>query len=131
MYIDAKNDQGGTFFASESGLYRFTIIGGAFSPHPTDDFDSYWANSIHIFNNTPIRWDLNGGPGFDYYLGDGIKYPSGYAAETAGIGQFVDIPMDAGNYVTLILPGAQDQYSNHRGGITVSVNWDPSLPVLS
>jgi hypothetical protein len=127
VYIPGTDVQGVIFSPSESGIYRFTIASGAFSPHPTDDEDSYWASSIHIFNNSPPRWvyypetQTWGPEDFDFYLGNGIMYGSSSAAAAAGIGQSVDIPLDAGKYVTMLLPGSQSQYATHRGGITVSI----------
>ena len=132
FYVAGTNDADFKWTAPESGLYRFTIVSGAFSPYPTDDpaeypeYPPYWANNIHILNNTPVRWvhltdPDRWGADFDYYLGDGVKYPSSIAAETAGIGKKVTIPMDANKYVTLICPDTQGQYSDNRGGMTVSV----------
>jgi eukaryotic-like serine/threonine-protein kinase len=126
VYIPGTDDKGVFFSSTESGIYRFTILDGAFTPGPDDD--TYWTHSIHIFNNSPPRWIYYTDPArwgpddFDYYLGDGVMYGSSTAAATSGVGQFVDIPINAGNYVTMILPGSRDQYSYHRGGITVSIS---------
>jgi len=128
VYIPGTADQGVFFSSTESGIYRFTITGGSFSPQPTDVPGSYWANCIHIFNNSAPKWvyypktDSWGPDDFDYYLGDGIMYPSSTAAATAGVGQIVDVPIDAGKYVSMILPNSQGGYSTSRGGITVSIS---------
>ena len=130
IYLSGADDQGVVFSSSVSGIYRFTITGGAFSPHASDDVPRYyWANSIHIFNNSQPRWvyypppDERWGPdNFDFYLGDGIKYTSSSAAAAAGVGQFVDVPIDAGNYVSLILPSSLGHYSEMRGGMSVLIS---------
>jgi len=128
VYIPGTDDQGVIYSSTESGIYRFTITGGSFSPQPIDVSGSYWANNLHIFNNSPPRWvyypetETRGPDDFDYYLGDGIMFPSNTAAAIAGVGDIVDIPIDAGKYVTMICPDVQGQYSENRGGMTVSIS---------
>jgi hypothetical protein len=129
IYVAGTNDAGVKWVAPESGIYRFTIVSGAVSPYPSDDISGmYWDHVLHIFNNSPIRWEIPDGvsgrmgPGFDYYLGDGVMYSSSNAAETAGIGKYVTIPMDVGKYVILITPDVEGEYYNDRGGITVSIS---------
>ena len=129
IYIDAKNDAGVRFTARESGIYRFTIINGAYSRFAVDDVSagSYWNNGIHVFKDRPIEWIANPAGGFgpdamDYYLGTGIENPTRSVAEQGGIGNSVEVPLNAGGYVIIICPDTRDGYANNRGGMYVHVN---------
>lgn len=146
LYIDATDWDGVKYIATSNGTYRFTIISGAYESvdralYPDHPEWLGYRNLLLVYKNRPVEWVQNGTTEY----GDPVEFPlnndnllgvlrydyASYAeAEAAGIGQYIDIPMSAGDYVLLICPDARNvmpgggysySYYDNEGGMTVSV----------
>jgi Zn-dependent protease len=146
-YIPSSNHTGTTFNAPQSGIYRFTIVGGAYIGNPQGfksgvgigSEDAGWETSIVIYKNRqpelgPVTQlgDMIFMPlaNWDYSLSDFITYPTYEIAEQRGKGQFVDIPLNENDYV-IIRPvgiiavshpwGSNWYYDKYIGGVDIRI----------
>lgn len=129
--VSSLNEQGMKFTAKYKGIFRFSIQQGAYEPSPRSSQPDHpelwgWKTEVLIYKNQPIIWSA--GPGiyhnpvnWDYLVGVQTLSPTYAEAEQNGIGKFVDIPMDKGDYLILVINDAQDCFWDNSGGITVNV----------
>jgi uncharacterized protein YycO len=125
LYMPSTLEYGVTFNASSSGTYRITIVGGAWSPWPEGSPDDQgWKTGISIYKNRPVVYMPD--PNFpgkwgpvvpDYGLGDYNYHSSYQEAEAAGIGLFIDIPLNTNDYLVFLTPDHLGWYYHNRGGI--------------
>ena len=94
-------------------MYHFDVS-GSYNPWPSGHPES-WMSGVYIYFNRPVQWAPEG------WGGEGI--PNVYMDYMTSAGSPIDIPMNAGDYLTLI---AFDGYSgycgnSYQGGVTVSI----------
>ena len=105
------------FTAPSEGIYHFTVS-GSYNPWPYGHAES-WMSGVYIYKNRPVQWAPQG------WGGEGI--PNIYMDYTVSAELPIDIPMNAGDYITLI---AFDGYSgycgnSYQGGVIVSTIHSP------
>ncbi len=152
IYVPGNEINGVTWTTPITGIYRFTITGGAFSPWGCDaqfpepycgDPGSKvcWGWHVGIYgcidrspwsNCLPEDCPFEG-PAFDFAFGDGCYWMTLQKAEAASIGMFTDVNLDAGQIVILLAPDHKGYYTANRGGMYVSVEKlsEPGQPIAS
>ena len=122
--------EGVKFTASFTGTYRFTIVGGAYISEPPDHPHYLgWRTWIFAYKNRPIEWSrgtphdgCGPNPGdWDYSLGDGQGQSTYEEAEAIAMGTFVDIPLEAGEFVIWVTDDSQNCFWDNSGGIYFSI----------
>jgi hypothetical protein len=139
VYVDSNAVEGVSFIADTTGTFRFTITSGAYSCWPSSDPDIGWYSGVIVYKNRPIDWEpFPGSPdtfytaGADFVIGNtGTKYSDYASAEASGVGSYVDIPMNVGDYLIILTPDGkcgivddpQDEcgYGDNEGGIYLDV----------
>jgi pimeloyl-ACP methyl ester carboxylesterase len=147
VYVDSNAVEGVSFIADTTGTFRFTIASGAYSCWPSSHPDIGWYSGVIVYKNRSIDWQpYPGSPdtfyaaGADFVIGNtGTKYPDYASAESSGVGSYVDIPMNAGDYLVILTPDGkcgivdnpQDEcgYGDNQGGIYLSV-FEVELPTV-
>jgi hypothetical protein len=129
--------EGVNFTAASTGIYRFTIIGGAFELCPPDHPDWWgWKTEILIYKNRPIFW--SGGwyapehpnpANWDFSVGSPHFQPTYEAAETTGKGMFVNIALAENEYVILVVNDSKGHFLDNSGGVYFSITVLPPAPV--
>lgn len=129
--VEGYQENGVSFEATVTGRYKFTIIGGAYSPWPTDDYpgNQGWLTTLYIYKNREASWGtretgLTGPVNPDYSIGSGTILPSKEQAEDLARGKFISIDLSAGNYLLFVPIDEKTAYnfpSNNRGEVLLSV----------
>jgi len=132
--------EGVNFTAASTGIYRFTITGGASEvcpPEQQPERPSWWGwkTQILIYKNRPIYW--SGGPfgpehpsaaNSDFSVGYQYLLPTYEEAEIIGKGMFVDIALAENEYVILVVPDATGYFYDNSGGVYLSIAILPPVP---
>lgn len=132
--------EGVYFTAASTGIYRFTITGGAFELCPPQSAPSHpdwwgWCTEILIYKNRPVYW--SGGywapahpspADWDFSMGDPYVQPTYEAAEEIGKGMFVDIALAENEYVILVVNDPKGYFLDNSGGVYFSVAMPTSVP---
>jgi len=132
--------EGVSFTAASTGIYRFTIIGGASEACPPEAQPNHpewwgWKTEILIYKNRPIYW--SGGylaperpnpANWDFLVGSSDFQPTYEAAETTGKGMFVDIGLVENEYVILVVNDCVGCFFDNSGGVYLSVAILPPVP---
>ncbi|MBM3709245.1 MAG: hypothetical protein FJW61_02325, partial [Actinobacteria bacterium] len=124
--IDSKNREGVKFIASNSGLYEFKIVGGAYTVYwypfePNKKFN--WNTYLSIFINQSIKWSGDGECGKsvvneDRHVGYS-DFESFYEAENSKyINVFINLK--AGDYIILLVPDGYNCYDDNLGTVIVN-----------
>lgn len=137
LYLPSTAEYGVTFSAPASGNYRFTIIGGAWSPVPEESPENMnWLAWAVIYKNRNVQFEPDPNrPGLwvpvvsDFVVGDQTYYPTYAMAEAAGKGLFVDIPLNKGDYLVFLPPDHRDWYYDNRGGIYFNITPPPTVKI--
>ncbi len=140
LYVPGTAENGVVFTSKKDGIYRLTKISGAakgpdypgvpFRCGVCENYYPCWCVKVFIYKDRPVFWgpfsgcpDVPSSP--DYILGSGC-YWTLEEAEAATNGKFIDIPMNAGESLILIIQSYQGYYSENIGGVTVLVEpYDP------
>jgi len=119
------------FDASSTGKYRFTILRGAYSSWPTErETDNQWRTIVYIYKNRSISWGprleitepIN--PDFSVGLWESPSLDSREEAEAAAKGMYVEIDLQAGEYLIFVPIDDQTGYNSfgaNRGEVTIQV----------
>jgi hypothetical protein len=141
--IISATAEGTTFTASSGGTYRFTITGGALQvcpPEAAPDHPEWWGwkTELLIYKNRPIIW--SGGAhapehpspaDWDFSVGDQAFQPTYEQAEQIGTGMYVDIPLQANEYIILVVNDSQGYFWDNSGGVTLSVQPPLIIPATA
>jgi len=133
--------EGVNFTAASTGIYRFTIIGGAFEvcpPEAEPDHPSWWGwkTEILIYRNRPIYW--SGGywapehpnpANWDFSVGHPYHQPTYEVAEGIGKGMFVNIALAENEYVILVVNDSKGYFLDNSGGVYFSITVPTPVPV--
>ena len=133
--------EGVTFTAHTDGIYRFTVIEGAYISEPTDHQNYLgWRSWLLGYKNRAISWSRGTSsqycgfsPGdWDYDLGSGDGMDTYEMAESFVVGQYVDVPLTKNDYVIWIVDDSRNCYHDNDGEIylcaqiTYSGDWTPN-----
>ena len=133
LLVDSTDPEGVTFTAPVSGLYSFTVVGGAANHLPETDpnWAMYggWRTRIILVVNKPVEWgegdnyELYGAVpvNYDYVLGSEDKYDTYEGSETAALGSSVTIDLNAGDYVVALEHDHEEHYFDNDGVMRVLV----------
>ncbi len=128
--VDSANPEGVKFIAPVSGLYEIAITGGSYCYLPPDEEDwsvyGGWRTMLHMYINKPIEWGEPGewGPSpinFDDTVGPDKSAPTIAKAETIGEESSVNVQLDEGGYIILLVYDGLDYYSDNSGTVRVKI----------
>lgn len=141
LFVSALDQSGVTYWAPAAGVYRFEITGGAYEGTPPESRPDQpelwgWYTKLLLYKNRPVDWmtypcwQSFPGPGdWDRELGSWILYPTYEAAQLNGQGHYVEIALQAGQYVTMVANDCRDCcFGDNSGGVVVSVRLDAAPP---
>jgi len=126
--VPATSASGVQFQASRDGLYSIVILEGATNNWAADAPTSLgWQSWLFIYKNRPIEWGPNGsyGPSAtnpDFSVGDPAFYQTYDAAESAGQGASVEVSLNKGDYIILVIQDCLNYYYDNRGALTVRIS---------
>lgn len=132
------NVEGTQFVAQDSGVHRFTITSGAYSPcppHVAYPDCGKWHAYLVLYVNRDIAWssepDRDGfvGPvNEDLSIGDPTFRDTAGEAEAASSPSLVDIPLHQGDFLWLLPQDAKGTYVDNAGLMTLDVTVISPLP---
>ncbi len=129
--VDSVNPEGVKFIAPESGLYKMTILGGAycFLSEDEEDWAIYggWRTMLYLYINREVKWGAPDEWGLhpinpDNAIGPDQNYPTTAEAETAGQDTVVMIDLDKGGYVIALVSDGSDYYSDNSGIVEIRIS---------
>lgn len=125
--------EGTTFNVASTTIYRFEIVEGAFEVCPPEAQPAHpewwgWKTEVLIYKNRPVEW----GGGFhapehpnprnwDYAVGDPTLKSTYEEAEEAGKGMYVDIALEEGDYLILLVNDAKGYFWDNSGELHLSI----------
>jgi hypothetical protein len=142
VYFPGTYGDGIVVEAQASGTYRFTILEGAYAqfrpPAVTSDADltSGWLAGIMFYKNRPVEYRAVEGSVYsikrvpvnpDYTLGETWPPRQTYIeAATYNNGKYVDIPLEKGDRLMLVLHDAvgdnKDYFKDDLGGMNIKIS---------
>ena len=120
------------FTASEQGTYRFYLTSGAYGLW--DSGNGHWRTLVNIYKNRAVIWCSYPPTGErapcnpDFSIGATPLSQTYALAEAAGIGDFVNVDLNAGDYVMMIAPDGETGYCGN--GCQAGVNVDVTVTSL-
>jgi hypothetical protein len=129
--VSSLKEQGETYTAKSKGIFRFSIQGGAYEPSPPSSQPDHpelwgWKTAVLIYKNKSIQWAT--GPGlyhnpvdWDYLVGVQTLSPTYEEAEEIGKGKFIDIPLNKGDSLVLVINDAQNYFWDNSGEVIVEI----------
>jgi hypothetical protein len=128
--IPGYQDAGVRVNIPTTGIYRFTIEDGAYSPWPTDNYPGNrgWFTLLHIYKNRSITWGKTpwekiGPIEPDFTLGVGEYMPDKNDAISAAKGASLNLKLGANDYLIFVPIDEQGQYADNRGEIEMSITF--------
>ncbi|MFA4836165.1 MAG: carboxypeptidase regulatory-like domain-containing protein, partial [Dehalococcoidia bacterium] len=129
LYIPGTEQDGIQFVAPQDGIYRFTITGGAVEVCPPASQPNHpewwgWRTWVLFYKNRQIEWGAegwNGNPNpsnWDFSMGYCCQ-PTYQEAEQLGIGTFIELPLLAGDYLTLGFHDSRNCFGDNSGGVSI------------
>jgi hypothetical protein len=124
--VPANTEDGVLVTAPEAGTYLFTITGGSYSFYA--DIDE-WLSVLVAYRNRPAVFGAGGRDtspvNADYTLGPYSPQPTPEAAAATGVGARIRVPLNAGEYLRLLVPDSQGFFGDNRGRMSVFVEQEP------
>jgi hypothetical protein len=115
---------------NESGMYKISYQGDAYSPWPNEQHADYqgWTTILRIYINNSIEWGttdygLVGPINHDYYLGPGGYYFDKNEAISSTGNDSRTIRLDEGDYITLVILDEKGRYFDNRGKVDVGITY--------
>ena len=134
LFVSALDETGSTYIAPKDDIYRFTIIGGAYEHTPPESQPGHpelwgWSTKLYIYKNRPISWSTPcwagySGPGnWDFELGSWTLYETYQQAEEASRGEYIDLSLSQGDFVTFIIQDCKECcFWDNSGGVYLSIS---------
>ena len=105
-----------TYFKATDTLYI------SFNDNPIEEKKDISENIlIELDKNKNIVWNRNP-TSADYTLGIGRSSTTSGEAEKNGVGSYIDIQLNKGDYVIIVADDSQGDFGDNRGSINVSVS---------
>jgi len=128
LYVPANAQEGITFTALSTGIYEFTVTGGAYNNWGSGSSEGGWWTGLYFYVNKSVQWvpDVPNGlmsPGnYNYVLGNWNLQTSQAAAAATTIGQVIYVPLNKGDYLTISCGDDEGFYSDNSGGMNLTAS---------
>lgn len=131
--VPGYEELGVRWTAPADGRYIITIVGGAYSPVPTADYEpgpTGWFSTLYIYMDRDVEWDVRPESGLvgpvdpDKIIGSGDMRDTQADAERDAKGMQQVIDMIRGGYLVFVAideRGFYDTPGINRGEVTISV----------
>jgi len=128
--IPGNSSEGLVFPVTQSGLYAFKYISGAYSTHRVEQIPSgqaTWLTAVRVFKNRPAEWNGDAISDFpEYNLADALYSFSASEAESKVQGHILTVSLLQGDYLTLVAVDGRPYYSDNPGAVVFEVFFTPS-----
>jgi flagellar basal body-associated protein FliL len=118
--------EGTRFVVEANGTHHFIIASGSIQNCPpgadsTNPNCGTWATRLLVYKNKSIVWNPNPASA-DYTLGIGRSSTTPGEAEKNGVGSYIDIQLNKGDYVIIVADDSRGDFGDNGGSINVSVS---------
>ena len=134
LFVSALDETGTTYVATQDGIYRFFITGGAYENCPPESQPEYpewwgWLTGLWGYINRPISWtapcwEEYPGPGnSDFELGDWTHYETYRKARKASkCKHYIDLVLNKDEFVTFIIQDCKECcFWDNSGSVSLGV----------
>ena len=129
--VPGNSSEGTRFTASQSGLYIFRYVRGAYSTYPTDGIpagQATWLTAVRIFKNRPTEWNGDAISDLaDYRAVDYAYFYSQREVEERAEGQSLTLSLLQGDYLILVAVDGRPYYSDNPGEVVFEVLFIPEM----